>query len=145
MGRAGTLRFTDAAPIAILRVRKFASLLKDPGGRWRSFVVLTPTGERHNVYADVDKNRATIRGETLARRLSRFLQDKGIGGAFRNRMQDCCVSNDWIPFARIMDLTTDGFRIQWNLEAVRDLQLDKDALTRGFVDLSDPQAQVSWG
>lgn len=81
----------------------------------------------------------------MARRLSRYLQDKGISGTFRNRRQDFSVSRDWVRFARILDISSDSYRIQWNHAAVRDLQLDKDVLARGFTDSIDPQGQLSWG
>lgn len=73
--------------------------------------------------------------------MARFFQDKGIAGTYRNRKQDFSVSRD----ARIMDVTPDGFRVQWNLELVRDLGLDKDSLAREFIDATDPQGCVSWG
>lgn len=60
------------------------------------------------VYADIDKNRATIIGETLSRRLAKFLGDSAIGGVFRARRQDFSFSRDGVPVARIADLSPDS-------------------------------------
>lgn len=145
LGRASTLQFAGAPELARLRVRKFVSLLTDPSGRWQRFQAEAAAGEHFMVYAGIDKNRATIRGETLSRRLSRFLTDKAIGGVFGSRRQDFSVSRDWTPIARIMDMTPDGFRIQWNLGALRDLETHKDVLTHEWLESVDPQDQVSRG
>lgn len=137
--------FKGSSDLCRLRVRKFVSLLEDSAGRWRRFEVESATGERAPTYADVDKNRATVRGETLSRRLARFLADRELGGTFRARKQDFSVSRDWIPFAKIVDLTPDSFAIRWNLDAVGATTLDRDACARDFIASVDPQTQVSWG
>lgn len=121
------------------------SLLKEPSGRWRRSEVETPAKERLPVYADIDKNRATIKGETMARRLAKLLASKGISGEFRARKHDFSVSKDWAPFARVVDVTPAHFGIQWNIAALRDLDLDKAALASDVMASVVPQSQVSWG
>lgn len=145
LGRAGKIRFQGSVEVGRLRVRKFMSLLKDTGGRWRRFQVATATGEQFHAYAASDRNRATIHGETFSRRLSRFLADRNIGGTYRSRRQDFSVSRDWVPFARVVDITSDSFGIQWNLEALRDHGIERAAITKDFTDSTDPQGQMPWG
>lgn len=96
-------------------------------------------------YADIDKNRAMIKGETMARRLAKFFADKGIGGLFRTRKHDYSISRDSALFARISEVTPIDVNIQWNMDVLRVLELDKTALATEFMASTDPQTQVSWG
>lgn len=135
LGRAGTIRFLGTPEVRRLRVRKFMLLLKDSGGRSKPLLVSSspPT---------LTLTRTARRSEARpSRAASRLLEDRRIGGTFRSPRQDLSVSCDWVPFARIIDVAPDDFGIQWNPEALRDLEIERAAISQNFRDSIDPKAR----
>ena len=145
LGRVATIAFAGSADLAKLRAQKFYTTLKDQRGVWIQHQTTTSTGETIRVFADIDKNRRTLKAEMLLRRLTKFLAGENLGGKFTSRKTDLQVCRDWVPLVRLGNITHDDYVLQWNLPLAQQLGIDRDNVATRFEAIAKPGGDVSWG
>ncbi len=73
LSRAFTLRFHGATGLATNRVRKLLGMQRE-NGTWKELECSTTNNGKSRLYLDVDKNRKTLRGELISRKLAAILK-----------------------------------------------------------------------
>ena len=145
LGRVATIAFAGSSDLAKLRTQKFYATLRDQRGSWVQHQATSSTGEAVRIFADIDKNRRTLRAEMLLRRLTKFLAGENLGGKFTSRKADLQVCRDWAPLVRLSSITPDDYALQWNLPLAQQLGIDRDDVAARFVAIAKPGGDVSWG
>ena len=86
-----------------------------------------------------------MRSEMRTRRLSKFIGNE-VGEKLGVRRSDFSVLRKMVPLARIVDVTSDDYRIQWNT-ATRDDGLARADIAARFREslAAANGAAVSWG
>ena len=59
---------------------------------------------------------------------------------------DAVVSVGWVPLAKVAEVQTDSFRVEWNLTLANELGVGRAAVVaRLEPELADPATKVQWG
>ena len=145
LSRSASIEFTGADLVARLRTRKFFGTLKDHRGVWRQLQATSSTGEPTRVYADIDKNRCTLKTEMAIRRLSKFLSGEGLPGKIAGRKADGQILHDGVPLVRVTNVTVDELTLQWNLLLSHQLGINRTDVEARFAAILKPGGEISWG
>lgn len=134
-GRRFTIHFKGMAGLATNRLRKARSLLREPGGNWRSFPQLTTTagGTVDKFYIDVDKNPCQLKRERDGKRLHRSLVELYPDQHFHFNRADGLVSSRALPLALIEPTNDDASsKVKWHLKAVARAEVDKEKVLENY-------------
>ena len=114
---------------------------------WRGLEVLLPDSSRKaNIYFDQDKSRAAIRKEILTKRLANLIKEVKPNEDTRAKRADGIVEINRCPIAKIVLLGPVDFRIEWNLNKIVEMDIDRAAMLSKPESGSPSSAEaVSWG
>ena len=97
------------------------------------------------VFLDRDKNRKTMFGEMLGRRLAKPLREK-FGKSVYHQREKGEITFNRVPLAAIEVTGEDDFKIKWNIPLVAKESIDSAALVADLrSSLSPSDADVVWG
>ena len=134
VGQRFVIRFKGPPGIAERFLRKAHQLLRDQRGVWRTFEPnIAAGGGSTRAYVDFDKNGCQQKRERDGKRLRQSLQQLYADKNIRFNRNDGLFSYLGAPLAR-MDPQNDDqpSRIQWNLPAVVNAQIDRDAILADY-------------
>ncbi len=70
------------------------------------------TGKKQRVFFDGDKNMRQIKCDVVTKRLKTIITEQLPGVDFFAKRRQGQVCHNWIPFARVTDITADSDRIE---------------------------------
>ncbi len=76
--------------------------------------MLDLTGKKQRVFLDGDRNMRQIKCEVVTKRLIAILKEQPPGVGFFTKRKQGQVCHNWLPLARVTDITADNDRIEWN-------------------------------
>ena len=81
----------------------------------------------------------------LAKRLAAIVKESHPGLDVYARRRQGEVTLSWLALARIVDLTADSYRIEWNIPEAAKANIDKDAVARKLAERErKPGAEIEW-
>ena len=144
-GRAFTLRFTGAPGLASNRATKFMGLQK-VDGQWRGVKAKTPTGGESKVFVDRDKNRRTMRGEFIGRKLASVVRERAGGANVFFKKSALSISIGWTPLVKVEVVSPGEFVLRWNIEKAVEMEIDRDEVLAKVKEMvAEPEDRVVWG
>eukprot|EP00972_Heterocapsa_arctica_P069423 10258372-Heterocapsa_arctica.AAC.1 len=139
------IQFTGATALAARRARKFISLQRSDEG-WKDFHAHTPDGSETRIYIDKDKNRKQIKTEVLGRKLLRILKTKFTAKDFVNQKRTGIINSNLLPLARIVVLGPESHKIEWQVQYMEELGIDRDDIdTAMAAATADSHQNLTWG
>ncbi len=140
-----TLQFSGNANLASARASKFLQLQR-VGRVWRDIGVPDPDNKRQRAYVDADKSPKQSKKEMLTKRLAAVVKESYPGLDVYARRRQGEVTLSWLALARIVDLTADSYRIEWNIPEAAKANIDKDAAACKLAERErKPGAEIEWG
>ena len=108
--------------------------------------MLPDSSRKTPIFFDQDKSRATIRKEILTKRLSNLIKDSKPNDDIRPKRADGIVEINRCPIAKVVLLGPVDFRIEWNLNKIVEMELDREALFSKLESGAPSSADaVAWG
>ena len=149
-GQRFTVHFKGMAGLATNRLRKARSLLREPGGTWRSFPQLATAarGVVDKFYIDIDKNPCQLKRERDGKRLIKSMQELYPDANFRFNRTDGLISTGALPLALLEPGNdSDPSKVKWHLPAVAQGDFDREKILANFcarAQSSFSAATVQW-
>ena len=114
---------------------------------WRGLEVMLPASSRKTaIYFDQDNSRASIRKEILTKRLANLIKETKPSEDTRAKRADGIVEINRCPIAKIVLLGPVDFRIEWNLNKIVEMEIDREAMLSKLESGAPSSAEaVAWG
>ena len=87
-----------------------------------------------------------MRAELVCRKFAARLRVAAPDGRFFHKKAESLIAMGWVPIVRILDVTADTYRVEWNIPKATDMGLGRRAIETALTaELTDPGAAVQWG
>jgi hypothetical protein len=138
-------QFASNQNLAAATAAKFLQLQK-VGREWRDVVVHDTGGKKQRDFMDGDKNMHQIKCEMATKKFTAILKEQSPGKDFFAKRGQGQVCHKWLPLARLVDITADGYRIEWNFEAADSAGVNKSEVVRILAERDrDTAGSIEWG
>ena len=148
LGKVFDVNVSGDLSVAARRVGKMLRIVRT-SACFRDLEVKLPDGSRSvKIFIDNDKNRKMVRTEILTKKLGGILRSACPGHDVRVKKFDGIVEVDQYPLARVLVESASVYRVEWNLDKILALELDRDDVGRLLTNAASSSgavANVSWG
>ncbi len=139
------MQFSGNNNLASARVSKFLQLQK-VGRVWRDIGVQDADNKRQRVYVESDKNAKQAKKEMVTNKFAAVIKESYLALDIFARRRQGEVTLSWLALARLVDITPDSFRIEWNIPEAAKAGIDKESVARKLAERDRrPRADIEWG
>jgi hypothetical protein len=146
VARRFIIQFKGSAGLAVRYLKKAQQLLRDQHGSWRTFdePQLAASGGSTKLYIDFDKNACQQKRERDGKRLKQSFQQLYPSKVFNFNRADGLFTYKGVPLA-LREPQNDNLPsgVKWNLSAVADAEVDRDAVLADFKTKAKSKASAS--
>ena len=146
-GKNFEVTFAGSDIVQAARCRKLFSVQRLPDKTYRRLEATDTSNNQISIYIEPDKNKQTIKSEVITRKIKKALET-ATGDKYTVRKADHTVFCGPLPVARVRNVSTTDFKVDWNREWTE--QNTRPVDTGSIVSnleafFADSAGRASWG